>query len=116
MEYKYKILDEVYYWMLTKQKNIEVRPLDEKTEKIQVEDYITFINIEHEEKFIKVKIIDKKVFNSVEEILEKYDINQIMPNHTLEDIKESLIKIYVDKSIIKKLVAFKIKYLSSDKE
>ena len=49
MEYKYKILDEVYYWMLTKQKNIEVRPLDEKTEKIQVEDYITFINIEHEE-------------------------------------------------------------------
>ena len=39
-----------------------------------------------------------------------------MPNHTLEDIKETLIKIYVDESIIKKLVAFKIEYLSSDKE
>ena len=112
MEYTYKILDSVYYWMLSKQKNIEVRLLNEKSKKIQVGDFITFINIEHEEKFIKVKIIDKKVFNSVEEILEKYDINQIMPNHTLEDIKESLIKIYVDKSIIKKFVAFKIKYLS----
>ena len=116
MEYTYKILDSVYYWMLSKQKNIEVRLLNEKSKKIQVGDFITFINIEHEEKFIKVKIIDKKVFNSVEEILEKYDINQIMPKHTLEDIKESLIKIYVDKSIIKKLVAFKIEYLSSDKE
>ena len=116
MEYTYKILDSVYYWMLSKQKNIEVRLLNEKSKKIQVGDFITFINIEHEEKFIKVKIIDKKVFNSVEEILEKYDINQIMPNHTLEDIKETLIKIYVDESIIKKLVAFKIEYLSSDKE
>ena len=56
MEYTYKILDKVYYWMLSKQKNIEVRLLNEKSKKIQVGDFITFINIEHEEKFIKVKI------------------------------------------------------------
>lgn len=115
MEYTYKILDSVYYWMLSKQKNIEVRLLNEKSEKIQVGDFITFTNIEHEEKFIKVKIIDKKIFCSVEELLDKYDINHIMPNHTLEDIKEALIKIYGDESVAKKLVAFKFKYLSSDK-
>ena len=46
MEYKYKILDEVYYWMLSKQKNIEVRILNEKSEKIQIGDFITFNNIE----------------------------------------------------------------------
>ena len=72
--------------------------------------------MEHEEKFIKVKIIDKNVFNNAEEVLEKYDINHIMPEHTLEDIKETLIKIYGDESVSKKLVAFKFEYLSSDKE
>ena len=116
MEYTYKILDSVYYWILSKQKNIEVRLLNEKSKKIQVGDFITFINIEHEEKFIKVKIIDKNIFCSVEELLDKYDINHIMPNHTLEDIKETLIKIYGDESVAKKLVAFKFEYLSSDKE
>lgn len=38
MEYTYKILDEVYYWMLSKQKNIEIRLLKEKAEKIQAGD------------------------------------------------------------------------------
>ena len=116
MEYTYKILDKVYYWMLSKQKNIEVRLLNEKSEKIQIGDFITFINMEHEEKFIKVKIIDKNIFCSVEELLEKYDINHIMPKHTLEDIKETLIKIYSDESAAKKIVAFKFEYLSSDSE
>lgn len=62
MNYKYKILDEVYNWMLSKQKNIEIRPLNEKSEKITVGDYITFINLHHEEQFIKVKIINKTIF------------------------------------------------------
>ena len=48
--------------------------------------------------------------------LDKYDINHIMPNHTLEDVKETLIKIYGDEPVAKKLVAFKFEYLSSDKE
>lgn len=116
MEYKYKILDSVYYWILSKQKNIEVRLLNEKSEKIQVGDYITFINLDHMEKYIKVKITDKKVISSIEELLEKYDINHIMPNHTLEDIKETLINIYGNESIETKLVAFKFEFISSDKE
>ena len=116
MEYTYKILDSVYYWMLSKQKNIEVRLLNEKSNKIQVGDFITFINMEHEDKFIKVKIIDKNIFNNVEKLLEKYDINHIMPNHTLKDIKETLIKIYGEESVTKKIVAFKFEYLLSDKD
>ena len=116
MEYKYKILDEVYYWMLSKQKNIEVRILNEKSERIQIGDFITFNNIGHEGQFIKVKIIDKNVFDNVEDLLRKYDINHIMPNHTLEDIKETLIKIYGDEAATKKLVGFKFEYVLSDKE
>jgi len=115
VEYKYKILDEAYYWMLSKQKNIEVRILNEKSEKIQIGDFITFNNIGHEGQFIKVKIIDKNVFDNVEDVLRKYDINHIMPNHTLEDIKETLIKIYGDEAATKKLVGFKFEYVVSDK-
>ena len=38
-----------------------------------------------------------------------------MPNHTLEDIKETLIKIYGDEAATKKLVGFKFEYVVSDK-
>lgn len=116
MEYKYKILDEVYYWMLSKQKNIEVRLLNEKSKKIQVGDFVTFYNIKHEGKFIKVKIIDKNTFDNVEDLLKKYDINHIMPNHTIKDIEEILTKIYGDEATTKKLVGFKFEYILSNNE
>jgi len=48
----------------------------------------------------------RNVFDNVEDLLRKYDINHIMPNHTLEDIKETLIKIYGDEATAKKLVGF----------
>ena len=99
MEYKYKILDEAYYWMLSKQKNIEVRLLNEKSKKIQVGDFVTFYNIKREGKFIKVKIIDKNTFDNVDDLIKKYDINHIMPNHTIKDIKEALTKIYGDETL-----------------
>lgn len=116
MEYNYKILDEVYYWMLSKQKNVEVRLLNEKSEKIQIGDFITFNNIDHEGQFIKVKIINKSIFNNIEDLLKKYDINHIMPNHTLKNMKETLIKIYGDEFITKKIVGFEFEYILSDKE
>ena len=108
MEYKYKILDEVYKWMITKQKNIEIRPFNEKANSIKIGDYITFYNKENETKYIRTKVIDKKIFNSIEEILKEYDINYIMPNHTIKDIKETLTKIYGENTKIEKYAAFTI--------
>ena len=115
MEYTYKILDEVYYWMLSKQKNIEIRLLKEKAEKIQAGDFITFNNKDHEGQFIKVKVIDKNIFENIEELLKMYDSNNIMPNHTAEELKELLTEIYGSELATKKLVAFKFEYISSDK-
>jgi len=116
MEYTYKILDEVYYWMLSKQKNIEIRLLKEKAEKIQAGDFITFNNKDHEGQFIKVKVIDKNIFENIEELLKMYDSNNIMPNHTAEELKKLLTEIYGGELATKKLVAFKFEYISSDKE
>ena len=116
MEYSYHILDEVYYWMLSKQKNVEVRILKEKSQKIQIGDYITFSNQDNEGQFIKVRVVDKNIFNSVDELFEKYEVNNMMPNHTETELRELLIKIYGDELKKKKLVAFKFEYISSDKD
>lgn len=116
MEYKHKVYDKVYHWIITKKKDVEVRTLEGKDEKIQVGDYITFYNLDYEEKFVKVKVIAKDIFSNVEEILKKYDISHIMPGHSPNDIKETMIKIYGKEVIEKKLVAFKIEYISSDND
>lgn len=116
MEYTYNILDEVYYWMLSKQKNVEIRIQKEKSEKIQVGDYITFNNQDHEGQYIKVKVIDKMIFNNADELLKKYDVGSMMPNHTESELKNLLYKIYGEELKKKKLVAFKFEYISSDKD
>ena len=116
MEYTYNILNEVYNWMLSRQKNVEVRILKEKSEKIQVGDFITFNNVDNENQFIKVKVIDKDIFDNVDELLNKYEVNNMMPNHTEDELKELLNKIYGDDLKIKKIVAFKFEFLLSDKD
>ncbi len=116
MEYTYNILNEVYNWMLSKHKNIEVRLLKEKSKKIKVGDFITFNNLDQVGKFIKVKVISKELFDNLDDLLKMYDVNRIMPNHTEQELKELLNKIYGDNLKNGKLVAFGFKYLSSDNE
>ena len=43
-EYSYNIIDDVYNWMISRKKDIEVRILKEKSQAIQVGDIITFNN------------------------------------------------------------------------
>ena len=43
-EYTYNIIDDVYRWMISRKKDIEVRILKEKSEAIQVGDTIIFNN------------------------------------------------------------------------
>ena len=100
--------------MLSKQKNIEVRILKEKSEKIKAGDYITFYNQEHKGQYIKVKVIDKDIFDNIEQLLKKYDVNNIMPNHTTDELKIMLNQIYGEELITKKLVALKFEYISSE--
>ena len=42
MEYTYNILNNIYYFILSGMKTIEVRLLNEKSENILINDYITF--------------------------------------------------------------------------
>ena len=55
-EYSYNIINDVYNWMISRKKDIEVRILKEKSQAIQVGDIITFNNQDNIGKFVKTKI------------------------------------------------------------
>lgn len=114
MQYTYNIINNVYYWMLSGKKTIEVRLLKEKSNNIQINDYITFNNQDSEGRYIKTKIIDKVIYDSVDELIKNNDINKMMPNHSEREFIELLNQIYGDNLINGKLVAFAFEYITSD--
>ena len=50
-EYNYNIINDVYNWMITREKDIEVRLLKEKSNMIQVGDFIRFNNQDNNKEF-----------------------------------------------------------------
>ena len=115
-EYSYNIINDVYNWMISMKKDIEVRILKEKSQAIQVGDIVTFTNLDNVNQFVKVKIINKKLVNNIDELLEKYSVSRIMPGHSEDDLRELIWKIYGGQLNEKQIVAFEFKFLSCDKE
>lgn len=113
-EYTYNIINDVYNWMISKKKNIEVRILKEKSEAIKIGDYITFNNQDKIGKYVKVKVINKTIVKNIEELVNTFDVERMMPGHTEEDLIELINKIYGDELKYKQLVAFEFEFLSSD--
>ena len=65
-EYSYNIINDVYNWMISRKKDIEVRILKEKSQAIQVGDIITFNNQDIVGKYVKVKITNKTIVDIIE--------------------------------------------------
>ena len=116
MEYTYNIINDVYNWMISKRKDIEVRILKDKSNAIQIGDYILFTNMDDTSKFVKVKVINKTLVNNVDELLEKFDVERMMPGHSKEEFIELMQNIYKDELNKKQIVAFEFEYLSSDSD
>lgn len=114
MNYNYNVLNEVYFWILSGMKTIEVRLLKEKSKKIQVNDFITFNNQDCEGKYIKVKVLNKNIYNNINNFLDNNEVNKILPNHTEEELIELLTKIYGDNLINGKIVAFEFEVIDTD--
>lgn len=115
-EYTYNIINDVYNWMISREKDIEVRILKEKSNSIQIGDTITFNNQDNIGKFVKVKVINKTIVDNVEDLLEKFNVTRMMPSHTNQDLMELMQKIYGDELNKKQIVAFEFEYLSSDND
>lgn len=115
-EYTYNIINDVYYWMISRDKNVEVRILKEKSQSIQVGDIITFNNQDNIGQFVKVKVTNKTIVDNIETLLEIYEIDRMMPGHTDEELIDLMGKIYGDELNDKKIVAFEFEYLSSNND
>lgn len=115
-EYTYNIINDVYNWMMSKEKNIEVRILKEKSNAIQIGDIITFNNQDKIGKYVKVKVTNKIIVKNIDELLSKFNVSRIMPNHTEEELKELMYKIYKEELNNKEIVAFEFIYLTSDQD
>ncbi len=114
MEYTYNILNNIYYFILSGMKTIEVRLLNEKSENILINDYITFNNIDNNDRYIKVKVTNKKIYDNVNDLILNNDVNKIVPNYTEDEVKKLLIEIYGEKLDNHKIAAFEFQYITSD--
>lgn len=115
-EYKYNIINDVYDWMISRKKDIEVRILKEKSQAIQVGDIIIFNNLDVVDKYVKVRVINKTIFNDINELLEKFEVSRMMPEHSTSDFIELMNTIYGEELNVKSIVAFEFEYLSSDSD
>ena len=115
-EYSYNIINDVYNWMTSGRKNIEVRILKEKSQTIQVGDIITFNNQDIIGKYVKVKITNKTIVDNVYELTEKFEIERMMPGHSKEEFVELMINIYGEELKQKQIVVFEFQYLFCDSE
>ncbi|MBR6690271.1 MAG: hypothetical protein IKL65_02960 [Bacilli bacterium] len=115
-EYTYNIINDVYNWMVSRKKDVEVRILKEKSQAIQIGDVVTFHNLDNTSQFVKVKIINKTIVNDINELIEKFDVERMMPGHTKYELIELLQNIYGEELKKKQIVAFEFEYLYCDKD
>ena len=110
-EYSYNIINDVYNWMISRKKDVEVRILKEKYQAIQISDFVTFTNLDNINQFVKVKIINKKLVKNINELLENYDVSRIMPGHSKDDLIDLMNRIYGKELDNKPIVAFEFELL-----
>ncbi len=113
MEYIYRIYEEVYNDMLAGKKKVEFRLLNEKSEKIGIGDRIKFIVINNEDKYLLTRVVDKFIYNDLEELWNCKDVL----NNSLNYNKEEFIKAFNDifgEDRVKnsKIVGFKIEVIN----
>lgn len=114
MEYTYNVYDDIYYLMLAGKKNIEVRLLNEKSEKILEGDFITFNNLSFVGRYIKTKVTGKNIYNSVDEMLLNNDINMILPGSSKKMLTELLSQIFGDAFKNSRIVTFEFLVVDTD--
>lgn len=78
-EFEYRITEEVYQWMISGIKNIEIRLLNEKSSKIKVDDVINFKVLDSEDKIVKVRVTGLFIHKNINSLFEDIDVKKIAP-------------------------------------
>ncbi len=111
MEYKYNVYDDIYHLILTGEKTIEVRLLNEKSKKISIGDYIIFNNINKNREQIKVRVLGKNIYDNLSLLINDNDIEKILPYHSSLELTSLLTKIFGDIIRNSKMVAFQFEFV-----
>ena len=88
--FEYRIFDEVYNDILSGKKTIEFRLLNDKSSSIKPKDEILFKVLDNEEKSILVEVVDKHIYNDLDELWNHKDII----NNSLNYSKEEFISVF----------------------
>lgn len=110
--FEYKIYNNVYDEMINGKKNTEYRLLNDKSNRIKIGDEIKFIVLNEEKKYILAEVINKNIYNSVEELWNhKETLNNVL-NYTKEDFINAFYEIFGKENVINSKIVgivFKIK-------
>jgi len=113
MEFKYKIYDDVYNDILSGKKTIEFRLLNDKSNNIQIGDKIKFIVVDNEEKYLVVKVIDKFIYDNLENLWNSKDNLNNDLNYTKEEFMNIFKNTFGEEKVKNsKIVGFKIKLIN----
>ena len=94
MEFQYTITNDVYDWMISGKKQIEIRLYNEKSSKINIGDYIVFNVLDNENVKLKVEVTALLRYKNINELLKDIDSSLIMYNYPIEKAEELLGEIF----------------------
>ena len=116
-KFDYKITQQVYDWIINGNKNIEVRLLNEKSSSIKEKDIIIFSVINDDNKYIKVEVEGLYSYDTIGELLNDFDVENIADQtYTKDSLERLMIDIYgKDKVDSHKIIGIKFKKISDDK-
>ena len=108
--FEYKIYDDVYKDMISGKKTIEIRLLNEKSNSIKIGDEIKFVVLDNEEKYVLVEVLNKYIYNDVDDLWEHKEILNNLINYTKEDFINAFCNIFgKEKALNSKIVAIEFK-------
>lgn len=108
--YEYNVYREVYNEMMSGRKDIEIRLLNEKSEKIKKGDKIKFKVIDDND-YVLVEVTNKYIFENYDELWSNKDIVlRSSMNHTKEEIYNILCEIFGEERLVNsKIVGIQFK-------
>lgn len=87
-EFNYKITEQVYNWIISGTKRVEVRLYNDKARQIKVDDIINFTVLDNNMKSIRVKVTNLYIHKNIHSLLKEVDIKSIadVAENTLEEM------------------------------
>ena len=96
----YKIYYDVYKDMISGNKTIEFRLLNEKSENIKIGDKIKFEVADDETKYVIVTVLDKIIYENLEELWNSKDILKNALNYNKDEFTNAFYNIFGKEKVI----------------